>query len=214
MAKALPAAPRHLLGSRVCGSPVLRAARAGWAGPGAAPRGRGRVGEPGSARSREQQHGMCQEWSHGSWRASGWEKVPGGCGVAALPTTASQRSRSWGRGEGRAWKPPQGWCRSTGVRLSPQSAEELAPSGQHQQGSRVGKQVDIIAAIHLEKRKSVSPCTAPIALLGPPTPSPLPILRCSEAGAPVSRVAGLTSKRPMRAAAWRARITSVSTHIC
>lgn len=31
---------------------------------------------------------------------------------------------------------------------------------------------------------------------------------------PCQQGVGLTSKRPMRAAAWRARITSVSTHIC
>lgn len=139
---------------------------------------------------------------------------PGGLWGGSTAHHCQPVQEEMGKGRREGLEPPQGRCGSTGVRLSPWSAEELALSGQHQQGSRVGKQVDIIAAIHLEKRKSVSPCTAPIALLGPPTPSPLPILRCGEARAPMSRVAGLTSKRPMRAAAWRARITSVSTHIC
>lgn len=108
--------------------------------------------------------------------------------------------------------------------------ERRAPSGRHPQGSRVGKQVDVIAAVHLEKesdRRSLhsTATRCPAGTIAPPGPhqpkSPSHPARSSplrerwgEAGAPASKVAGLTSKRPMRAAAWRARITSVSTHIC
>lgn len=58
--------------------------------------------------------------------------------------------------------------------MGPGSAEEPGPSGQHRRGSRVGKQVDIVAAVHLQKsnRRSLH---STITLPGQPTPNPHPI---------------------------------------
>lgn len=77
-----PPPPRHR--ARWAPAPAPLCLLAAQAGPGSAPRGRGRVGEPGSARSSEQQRG-----SHGDWGGTGVGEAhwgaPGQQGCPPLP---------------------------------------------------------------------------------------------------------------------------------
>lgn len=126
----------------------------------------------------------------------------------------SNRARGWWRR--RCGARPEGGTGGSGAKAGSESTSCSihAGSGSTRRGSAVGQQVDVVAAVHLRKERGTAGfrqrCGDPSARVcvcppSPPSPPGPPVLRVS---------AALTSKRPMRAAAWRARTTSVSAHIC